>query len=244
VSVVRAEVLEERIAPITRVKRISELGTLAVTSNVLPSSLTRFTLTMGAIRSSETSVINRGHRYHIPEDDVLQNDGLFIMRSLHALCDVNENASLGDRHVCFLVSHKQTSGSRSLVSQTWAHGLRGRLVGTPSNVYFAATAGTFWAGPQHVARLALTDAKVSVRRVSLLRSYTSDRVCHLVTHTFGLPYTMNTESLYKERQSCPCDQLTKLYERFEVITAVTMKNGVFWYVTPSGSCMNRRFGGT
>jgi hypothetical protein len=29
----------------------------------------------------------------------------------------------------------------------------------------------------------------------------------------------------------------------EVFT-VTMKNGVFWVVTPCGSCKNRRFGGT
>jgi hypothetical protein len=34
------------------------------------------------------------------------------------------------------------------------------------------------------------------------------------------------------------------YVRFEVFTAVTMKNGVFWGVTPCGSCKNRRFGGT
>jgi hypothetical protein len=32
--------------------------------------------------------------------------------------------------------------------------------------------------------------------------------------------------------------------RFEVFTAVTMKNGVFWVVTPRVSCKNRRFGGT
>jgi hypothetical protein len=32
--------------------------------------------------------------------------------------------------------------------------------------------------------------------------------------------------------------------RFEVYTAVTMKNGVFWELTPRGSCKNRRFGGT
>jgi hypothetical protein len=31
--------------------------------------------------------------------------------------------------------------------------------------------------------------------------------------------------------------------RFEVSTAVTMKN-VLWDVTPCGSCKNRRFGGT
>jgi hypothetical protein len=34
------------------------------------------------------------------------------------------------------------------------------------------------------------------------------------------------------------------YVRFELFTAVTMKNGVFWDVTPCGSCKNRRFGGT
>jgi hypothetical protein len=30
--------------------------------------------------------------------------------------------------------------------------------------------------------------------------------------------------------------------KFEVFTAVTMKNGVFWDVTPCDSCNNRRFG--
>jgi hypothetical protein len=32
--------------------------------------------------------------------------------------------------------------------------------------------------------------------------------------------------------------------RFEVFTAVTMKNRVLLDVTPCGSCKNRRFGGT
>jgi hypothetical protein len=32
--------------------------------------------------------------------------------------------------------------------------------------------------------------------------------------------------------------------RFEVFTAVTMKNAVFWDVTPCGSCKNRHFRGT
>jgi hypothetical protein len=32
--------------------------------------------------------------------------------------------------------------------------------------------------------------------------------------------------------------------RFEVFMAVTMKNAVFWDVTPCGSCKNRHFGGT
>jgi hypothetical protein len=32
--------------------------------------------------------------------------------------------------------------------------------------------------------------------------------------------------------------------RFEIFMAMTMKNCVFWDVTPCGSCKNRRFGGT
>jgi hypothetical protein len=35
-----------------------------------------------------------------------------------------------------------------------------------------------------------------------------------------------------------------MFVKFEVFTAVTMKNGVFLDVTPCGSCKNRRFGGT
>jgi hypothetical protein len=31
---------------------------------------------------------------------------------------------------------------------------------------------------------------------------------------------------------------------FDVFTAVTMKNAVFWNVAPCRSCVNRRFGGT
>jgi hypothetical protein len=37
-------------------------------------------------------------------------------------------------------------------------------------------------------------------------------------------------------------QLLLWFVRFEVFTAVTMKNGVVWVVTPCGSCKNRRFG--
>jgi hypothetical protein len=35
-----------------------------------------------------------------------------------------------------------------------------------------------------------------------------------------------------------------LHVRFLDLTAVTMKNGVLWDVTPRGSCKNRRFGET
>jgi hypothetical protein len=44
--------------------------------------------------------------------------------------------------------------------------------------------------------------------------------------------------LFQDRGQCKVFSV-----RFEVFTAVTMKNGVFWDVTPCGSCKNRRFGG-
>jgi hypothetical protein len=40
------------------------------------------------------------------------------------------------------------------------------------------------------------------------------------------------------------EQNTANLVRFEIFTAVTMKNCVFWDVTPCASCNNRRFGGT
>jgi hypothetical protein len=39
-------------------------------------------------------------------------------------------------------------------------------------------------------------------------------------------------------------EVNDIDRRFEGFTAVTMKAGVFWDVTPYGSCKNRRFGGT
>jgi hypothetical protein len=37
----------------------------------------------------------------------------------------------------------------------------------------------------------------------------------------------------------PCCETAVVYIRFEVFTAVTMKNAVFWDITPFGSCKNR-----
>jgi hypothetical protein len=64
----------------------------------------------------------------------------------------------------------------------------------------------------------------------------------------------NTEHEIQVRISCRNRTLSphtnrfnvngKIFVRFEVFTAVTMKNGVFWDVTSCGSCKNRRFGGT
>jgi hypothetical protein len=60
-------------------------------------------------------------------------------------------------------------------------------------------------------------------------------------HVVQKANTSRTTTRCKKRQILP----PKLYSvRLEVFTAVTMKNGVFWDVTPFGSCKNRRFRGT
>jgi hypothetical protein len=39
------------------------------------------------------------------------------------------------------------------------------------------------------------------------------------------------------------EYLNIIHMRFEIFTAVTMKNVVFWDVAPCRACVNRRFGG-
>jgi hypothetical protein len=96
VALVRNGVSEECIASIIRVIRISKLGaTLAVTSdrsmlrrnrllvtaNVAPSALILFTLIMETSHSSETSVLARATRRHIPEDGILHGYRLENIKS-------------------------------------------------------------------------------------------------------------------------------------------------------------------
>jgi hypothetical protein len=68
VGLVTTDVSEERVDSIFRVERISKLGTtLAVRSLIL------YFLKMEATRSSETSVLTRPTRRHIPEDGTLHS---------------------------------------------------------------------------------------------------------------------------------------------------------------------------
>jgi hypothetical protein len=62
-----------------------------------------------------------------------------------------------------------------------------------------------------------------------------------VTHTISFKHYDN-EQASRNTQGKPLS--TNFVVKFEVFTAVTMKNGDFSDVTPCGSCKNRRFGGT
>jgi hypothetical protein len=57
VALIRTKVSEERFASNIRVARIGELGTTLAVGNVVPSLLILFNIIIGAIRSSETSVL-------------------------------------------------------------------------------------------------------------------------------------------------------------------------------------------
>jgi hypothetical protein len=62
-------------------------------------------------------------------------------------------------------------------------------------------------------------------------------------------YRQHLSDSHRVLSSAPLPQLKRFVNeiipvRFEVFTAVTMKNAVFWDVAPCISCVNRRFGGT
>jgi hypothetical protein len=55
---------------------------------------------------------------------------------------------------------------------------------------------------------------------------------------------MKMEVKIRENKMNSSHGVESIHVRFEVFTAVNMKNGVFWDVTQWDSCKNRRFRGT
>jgi hypothetical protein len=85
----------------------------------------------------------------------------------------------------------------------------------------------------------------TLRRVAIVRTDVPEelsasfiRVPRIGELGTTLALTSNRRTLRRNTKCLPIEQH---YVRFEVFTAVTMKNGVFWDVTPCGSCKNRRF---
>jgi hypothetical protein len=76
-ALVRTDVSKERRIFIIRVTRIGELARsvlrLLVNANVVPSSRILITLMMEALCSSETSLLTRATRRHIPDNDTVHN---------------------------------------------------------------------------------------------------------------------------------------------------------------------------
>jgi hypothetical protein len=86
VALVRTDVSEERITYIIRVTRLGELRTtLAVTSNIVPSSPILLTLMMEELLYSKTSLLTRATRRNIPEYGIRHSHRLAKFKSYIAL---------------------------------------------------------------------------------------------------------------------------------------------------------------
>jgi hypothetical protein len=94
----------------------------------------------------------------------------------------------------------------------------------------------------------VTLARSSRGHMSELSRNSTDTPClplsHEVASHWSLCPSETPLQFVGTRLESQSSQNTITVVRFEVFTAVTMKNVVFWDATPCGSCNNRRFGGT
>jgi hypothetical protein len=78
-----------------------------------------------------------------------------------------------------------------------------------------------------------------LRRVALVRTDVSEELIASFIRVTRIGELGTTLAVTSNRRT-----LRRNTKAFDVFTAVTMKNGVFWDVTPCGSCKNRHFGGS
>jgi hypothetical protein len=81
-----------------------------------------------------------------------------------------------------------------------------------------------------------------LRLLVLVRTDVWNERCAFINRVTRIGKLGTTLAVTSNRRSLRTN--TTWHVRFEVFTAVTMKNYVFWDVTPCGSCKDRRFGGT
>jgi hypothetical protein len=85
----------------------------------------------------------------------------------------------------------------------------------------------------------------SHRRENLPVAYTPTSMALQVMRASGSRQHVAVQPRRKLRHAGPqCRRFLPNVVRFEVFTALTMKNGVFSDVTPCGACKNQCFGGT
>jgi hypothetical protein len=65
---------------------------------------------------------------------------------------------------------------------------------------------------------------------------------HPLSFVRGCIFNTSEAPFHPQPEDAPCCGDKGTHVRSEVFTAVTMKKGIFWDVTPRGSCKNRRFG--
>jgi hypothetical protein len=83
-----------------------------------------------------------------------------------------------------------------------------------------------------------------LRRVALVRTDVSEELGASFIKVARIGELGTTLAVTSNRHTLRRNTTKASVVRFEVFTAVTMKNGDFWVVTPCGFCKNRRFEGT
>jgi hypothetical protein len=84
----------------------------------------------------------------------------------------------------------------------------------------------------------------SCEQVTIVASRILDTIGAFLKHVTIYNYLCLFTRVYFLREAEESNEIFTQSVRFEIFTAMTMKYGVFWDITPRGSYENRRFEGT